>query len=91
MLIVTAHLGPFDSVGQLRALHGYRFTTLTKRTVPALIDAIVHAVRTSRGLRIEAESYGAVTRILQALRRGELVGLVADRGGSGSCCRLIRS
>lgn len=77
-VIVTAHLGPFDYVGQLLSARGYRFTSLTTRTVPELLDAAVNYLRASRGLRIERATPGGVRRVIQALRRGELVGLVAD-------------
>lgn len=78
-VIVTAHLGPFDYVGQILTARGYRFTSLTTRTVPELLDAAVNYLRTSRGLRIEQASPAGIRRVVLALRRGELVGLAADR------------
>lgn len=78
-VIVTAHLGAFDYVGQLLSARGYRFTSLTTRTVPELLDAAVNYLRTSRGLRIERATPGGIRRVILALRRGELVGLAADR------------
>lgn len=78
-VIVTAHLGPFDYVGQLLSARGYRFTSLTTRTVPELLDAAVNYLRTSRGLRIERATPGGIRRVILALRRGELIGLAADR------------
>jgi KDO2-lipid IV(A) lauroyltransferase len=78
-VIVTAHLGPFDYVGQLLSARGYRFTSLTTRTVPEFLDAAVNYLRTSRGLRIERATPGGIRRVILALRRGELVGLAADR------------
>lgn len=78
-VIVTAHLGAFDYVGQLLSARGYRFTSLTTRTVPELLDAAVNYLRTSRGLRIERATPGGIRRVILALRRGELVGFAADR------------
>jgi KDO2-lipid IV(A) lauroyltransferase len=89
VLLVTAHLGPFDIVGQVLTARRYPFITLTRRTVPVLLDVVVHSLRTSHGLRIEPESPGAIRRMLEALRRGELVGLVADWDGSRSGAPVV--
>jgi phosphatidylinositol dimannoside acyltransferase len=78
-VLVTAHYGAFDYVGQIIWLNGYKLTLLTARTVPEFIDAAVTYLRGSRGARMEPATPGGVRRVLMALKRGELIGIVADR------------
>jgi phosphatidylinositol dimannoside acyltransferase len=78
-ILVTAHYGAFDYVGQIIGMKGYSLTLLTARTVPEFIDAAVTYLRGSQGARMEPTTPGGVRRVLSALRRGELIGLVADR------------
>jgi phosphatidylinositol dimannoside acyltransferase len=78
-VLVTAHYGAFDYVGQILWLSGYSLTLLTARTVPEFIDAAISYLRGSRGARMEPATPGGLRRVLTALRRGELVGIVADR------------
>ncbi|MEX2426240.1 MAG: hypothetical protein WD401_05685 [Thermomicrobiaceae bacterium] len=78
-VLVTAHYGAFDYVGQIIWLNGYSMTLLTARTVPEFIDAAVSYLRGSRGARMEPTTPGGVRRVLSALKRGELIGIVADR------------
>lgn len=82
-VVVTAHLGAFDYVGQLLAARRLPFVALTARTVPHLVDAAVLQLRSSRGLRLERVSPVGLRRAIQALRRGEFVGMVADHDFSG--------
>lgn len=78
-VLVTAHYGAFDYVGQIIWLNGYSLTLLTARTVPEFIDAAISYLRGSRGARMEPATPGGLRRVLSALKRGELIGIVADR------------
>ncbi len=78
-VLVTAHYGAFDYVGQIIWLHGYSLTLLTARTVPEFVDAAISHLRGSRGARMEPATPGGLRRTLSALKRGELIGIVADR------------
>lgn len=78
-VLVTAHYGAFDYVGQIIWLNGYSMTLLTARTVPEFIDAGISYLRGSRGARMEPTTPGGLRRVLSALKRGELIGIVADR------------
>lgn len=78
-VLVTAHYGAFDYVGQIIWLNGYSLTLLTARTVPELIDTAVSYLRGSRGARMEPTTPGGLRRVISALKRGELIGIVADR------------
>lgn len=78
-VLVTAHYGAFDYVGQIIWLEGYSLTLLIARTVPEFVDAMITHLRGSRGARMEPTTPGGLRRVLSALRRGELIGIVADR------------
>jgi lauroyl/myristoyl acyltransferase len=78
-ILVTAHFGAFDYVGQIIWFKGFSLTLLTARTVPEFIDAAVSYLRGSRGAKMEPATPGGLRRIISALRRGELIGIVADR------------
>jgi KDO2-lipid IV(A) lauroyltransferase len=78
-IIVTAHFGAFDYVGQIFWANGYPLTSLVTRTVPEFIYTGVTYLRESRGTRLEQVTPGGLRRVLAALKRGELVGILADR------------
>lgn len=78
-IIVTAHFGAFDYVGQIFWANGYPLTSLVTRTVPEFIYTGVSYLRESRGARLEQVTPGGLRRVMTALRRGELVGILADR------------
>lgn len=79
-VLLSAHLGAFDFVGQYIVRTKFRPLILTAPTVSEVVFAAViyWRSRTSGG-RIERTSPGSVRRIYRALRNGEVVGLVADR------------
>lgn len=78
-LVVTAHFGAFDFVGQILWENGYELTSLTTRTVPEFLYAVVTYLRATRGLALEEATPGGVRRVLIKLKRGGLVGLLSDR------------
>lgn len=79
VVMITAHLGAFDSVGQILAANGYPVTVLISRTVPEFIDIAVTHLRACRGLRLESANTVGIRRIINRLRQGEVAAFVADR------------
>ena len=78
-LLVSAHYGPFDMVGQVLGAAGHPMTSLTVRTVPEPIYAVINDLRSKRGMRLEEATASGLRRVVTALRQGRLVGLLGDQ------------
>jgi KDO2-lipid IV(A) lauroyltransferase len=79
VVIMTAHLGPFDYMGQSLHGRGYRLTSVTGRTTARFLFDAVTFLRRSRGMNIVEASPSGIRRVIQALRRGECAVFVTDR------------
>lgn len=84
-ILVSAHLGAFDFIGQYVLTGRHRPLVLTSPTVPDYLFAGVTYWRSSLGGRLEVVSSHSLRHIVQAMRRGEFVAMVGDRnfGGPG--------
>jgi lauroyl/myristoyl acyltransferase len=78
-VLLSAHLGAFDFVGQYIVRTRYDPLILTSPTVSEVVFAGVTYWRSRTGGRVERTSAGSLRRIVKALRNGEFVGLVSDR------------
>ncbi len=79
VILVTAHLGGFDFVGQALHHRGYRLTTVTGRTTSRFLFDAVTFLRRSHAMPIVEASPSGVRRVIQALRRGECAVFLTDR------------
>ncbi len=79
VVIVTAHLGAFDYIGQGLHLLGYRLTIVTGKTVARFVYDGVVFLRSAKGASMVEPTPSGVRQALKALRRGECVAFVADR------------
>jgi len=79
LVLISAHLGAFDFIGQAVHARGYPLTTVTTRTTSRFVfDGVTHLRRSNRNEIVEATPSG-VRRVLQALKRGEIAVFVTDR------------
>jgi lauroyl/myristoyl acyltransferase len=78
-LLVSAHLGCFDYIGQAIVAHGYKLTVVTGRTTSRFIFDGVTWLRGSRGLLMVEPTPSGVRAVMKAVRRNEFAVFVADR------------
>src|SRR6266542_1264346 len=76
-VIVTAHVGALDFAGIYLAALGYPISVVVEDIDPPLYR-VWRRYRASTGMRVLSRRHGAVVAY-RALRRGEIVALVADR------------
>ena len=78
-IVITAHLGSFDMIGQAMAAMRFPVTVLTGRTTYRVLFDAVTFLRSGKGGRIVEPSPSGVRGIYRSLRAGEIVGIVCDR------------
>lgn len=79
VIVVTAHVGPFDAVAQLALVLGLRLTVPVEPIEPPALRDLVTRLRASHGVRYAPLGVATLREIVRALRRGELVALALDR------------
>jgi KDO2-lipid IV(A) lauroyltransferase len=78
-VVVTAHLGNVDIVGQAPLAHGIPITGAVEHIQPERLFRYLLGLRQSHGLRL-LPSDGPLMGLFRALKRGEIVALPCDRG-----------
>lgn len=78
VVLVTAHLGSFDVVGQAIAMHGVPVTAITGKTTTRFIFDAVNHLRRSHGLRTVEATPGGVRKAITSLRANEGAAFLAD-------------
>ncbi len=77
-IMVTAHFGNLDVVGQILMARGHKVTAPAEHLKPERLFQYICDLRASKGMRMIPVD-GPLTDIFRALRRNEIVGLAADR------------
>jgi KDO2-lipid IV(A) lauroyltransferase len=83
LVVASAHLGNIEIVVQIFALHRVPVTIPVERIQPPQLFNYMCQLRTSHGLRLVPID-GPLLELFRALRRGEVLGLAADRDVTGS-------
>ena len=78
LIFVSAHFGNVDLVSQVFALRGIPVTIPVEHLKPEALYRYVCGLRESKGIRLIPVD-GPLLGLYRALRRGEVVGLAADR------------
>ena len=78
-ILLSAHLGAFDFIGQYVVTGRHQPLILTSSTVPDYLFAGVTYWRRSLGGRIEVVNSRSLRQVVRAMRNGEFVAMVADR------------
>jgi lauroyl/myristoyl acyltransferase len=77
-VFITPHFGNWDNAGCLLAARGYPTVTVADRFSPPELDRLVQATRERTGLGIIPPDNGSLRKILQTLRRGQVLGILPD-------------
>lgn len=78
LILVTAHFGAPELIAQVVAGRGVPVTTVVERLQPEPLFRYTCALRESHGMRVLPVD-GALTGLFRALRRNEVIALLADR------------
>ncbi len=86
VIIVSAHLGNMDYVGQWLGLNGYSVHVPMEELKPAKLFALVRRRREATGMRMYPVGSDDIRLLTGALRAGGIVAIIADRdtGGGGA-------
>ena len=79
VILVTAHMGNIDVLGQLPMGYGLTLTAPVQHIQPERLFQYTLRLRTSHGMRLYPAD-GPLMELFRALKRGEIIGLPADRG-----------
>jgi KDO2-lipid IV(A) lauroyltransferase len=84
-VILAAHVGNVDFVGQWLALHGFTIHSVMEHLQPERLFNLVTAQRSAVGLQMHVAEPSVMGTLTDVLRAGGVVALVADRdlGGHG--------
>ncbi|MCL5257108.1 MAG: lysophospholipid acyltransferase family protein [Chloroflexi bacterium] len=82
-IIVTTHFGNWDMAAAILGASPYPCNALVDTLKPAAFDKIVQETREKHGLNL-IRVEGALTSIFRALRRNEVILIVADKPSPGS-------
>ncbi len=78
VVIVSAHLGPFDVVAALLARQGHRFVVVAEPMRPRWLDRIVRWLRGQGGIELVTPTLSGLHRVFRALRAGRPVVFLVD-------------
>lgn len=79
VILVSAHVGCFDFIGQSVQAHGYPLTVVTGRTTSRFLFDGVTWLRARRGAKMVEPTPSGIRHVIRALKNNEAVVLVADR------------
>jgi len=79
VIVVSAHFGNVDVVGQLPAIYGVPILSPAMRIKPERLFRYTMSLRQAHGLQLMPMD-GPLLQIYRTLRRGEIVALPCDRG-----------
>lgn len=79
VVILTAHLGNWELLGARLIAEGFQLTVIGKDQHDKWINRLMIYLRESTGVKNVPKGKGVFKPIIEALRRNELVGLLADQ------------
>ncbi len=91
VVVVSAHLGPFDVVAALLGRRGRAFLVVAEPMRPGWLDRAVRWLRGHRGVTLVPPSPAGLRRVVRALQAGVPVVFLLDRRSqrNGRCVRFF--
>lgn len=83
VVLLSAHLGNWELMGQALGLRGYRIHPLVQEQANGRFYAVIDRMRQEAGLLPIARGRLSLREILRALRRGECVSIIPDQDAGG--------
>jgi KDO2-lipid IV(A) lauroyltransferase len=83
-IIVSAHVGALSAAGNLAPLHNVPTTVLVEQLDPPQLHDYISRLRGAIGMRMVPADRRAARAAIEALRKGELVGIMCDRDVAGT-------
>jgi KDO2-lipid IV(A) lauroyltransferase len=80
-LVLTAHLGNWEYLSAAARLAGYPLSVVVRPLDSPALDALAEAMRRKTGAAL-IDKRGALRPVLEALRRGGLVGILLDQNAA---------
>jgi Kdo2-lipid IVA lauroyltransferase/acyltransferase len=80
-LLLTAHLGNWELLAASHRLTDYRLSIVVRSLDAAALDALAAELRRKTGVEL-IDKRGALRPVLNALRRGRLVGILMDQNAA---------
>lgn len=77
VICVSGHIGVWELLGHVATLIGLPMTIVARPLASAPLDRVVTRIRRSGGQRV-LPKWGVLWPLVRALRRGELIGVLAD-------------
>ena len=79
VLFAAPHLGCWEMTSHYALLHGHRLTALYRPPRQPALESLVRGCRERLGATLVPTDTGGIRALLQALRRGECVGILPDQ------------
>lgn len=76
---VSGHLGNFEIFARYVAKRGVRLTVVARDLDDPVFGELVRKVRTSGGYELASKGGASIRKLLTALKRGEVIGLLPDQ------------
>ena len=83
-IMVGVHLSSVALAAQVIAARGYAVTSVAERVEPPELMDLLTRLRSGGGVRVLPLGSDSIRELLAAIRRNEVIGLVADRDLSGT-------
>jgi KDO2-lipid IV(A) lauroyltransferase len=80
-LLLTAHLGNWELLAAAHRLTGYPLSIVVRPLDAPWLDALAERLRRSTGVEL-IDKRGALRPVLEALRRGRMIGMLMDQNAS---------